>query len=277
MHRIITTNRSYKGVRVNVQERAKTFETNSSSTHAVVVANEHYNASPLEPDSDEAIHVQLGFFGFGPEVFNDLYRKLQYILTLAYELEYKHYVDSEIDSGNIPEEDRINEFHKLSYPNLFMETDGFRKIDAVMYRYCSYHIVPEPAPDNFASVDHQSSTDCYKCLDDFFDEHGITLEQLLFDTGIYIVILGDCGYYLSEVVPKDFIDNAENITWSGRAVVDISPDDDLSDSEWSEVDDYEEDEDSYDDEEYSGLGKEGRFVYDDEAPEEFPDYYDEKE
>ena len=275
MHRIIITNRAYKGVKVNVQERAKTFETNSSSTHAVVVANEHHNASPLDPDSDEAIHVPLGFFGFGPEVFNDFFRKLQYILTLVYELEYDEALDAEVAAGNITKKDKYAEWHQLSYPNLLMDTDGFRRIDSVVYSYCGYHIIPEPAPDDFAGVDHQSSTDYFKCLDDFLDKHHIKLEQFLFDTGVYVAVLSDDGGdRLTDVMPRDFLENAESITWS---CYDQWADEPEGGIDWSEVDDYEEDEDSYDDEEYSGLGKEGRFVYDDEDVEEFPDYYDEEE
>ena len=241
------------------QIRQSVFETNSSSTHCIVVTADNGNAPPLDPDGESRIDVQLDEFGWGPECFNDLYRKLQYVLTLIFETEYRTELSIERKSGNL-EYDR-DKF----YDDIFKDTFGFIQVNDIIQEYCGYGIRPIVNNVRDVYVDHQSC-EYYSGLGDFLDEHNLTLEKFLFDTGVWVVISNDNGG------PKvhEFNELQGKIDTVSRSC-DHNNYDDYEEDE----DAYEEDEDSYDDDEYSGhLSREGRFVYDDEDTEEFPDYSD---
>ena len=222
------------------QIREGVFETNSSSTHCVVVTKNHGNVPPLEPDHGSLIVVELGEFGWGPECFNDFYKKLQYVLTMIYETEYATELDIEIKGGNLPASAR-NEFQ----PDLFKNTFGFTQVDDLIYEYCGYRL--EPLYAKYCGIDHQSCEN-YSDINDFLDDNDVSLPNLLFDTGIYIVLTDDNGGTRVEEFPelKGNIERVSPVRWD--------PDED--------------------DEDISFHEREGRFR--DEDAEEFPDFYEEE-
>lgn len=245
------------------QIRKGVFETNSSSTHCIVVTTDHENASPLEPDWDGTIHVATSFFGFGPEKFNDLYRKLQYVLTMVQETEYKQLVLDEIESGNL---DTAARYHidSLDYPELMCDTDGFRAIDDLMYSYCGYRLAPEAGLD--VGIDHQSCED-FNSLNDFLGTHGISLERLLFDNGVYIVVTSDCGPHIEDFVEFQDKSKIEKVTESGYGFVDLDPDVDED-----EADDYDDD----DDENITRINRHPQYYHPDDEDDYDYDYDDDE-
>lgn len=234
------------------QIREGVFETNSSSTHCIVVTTDHGNASPLEPDSDHLIEVSLDEFSWGPECFSDLYRKLQYVLTMIYATEYRIELDIEIRGGNLTKEDRYK-FHE----DIFKDTFGFMQVNDLIQEYCGYGIKPIVNNIDDVYIDHQSCED-YSSLGDFLDAHDITLDKLLFDTGVYILVSNDNGG-----------PNVQDFSELQGKVEKATPSWGLDPS------DYDDDDEDWDDEDISFHDHEGKF--EDTDAEEFPDYYDEEE
>lgn len=178
---------------IQVQVRGGTFETNSSSLHAIAILNEHHNNPPLEPEyEDERIHVTLGEYYGEEERFRDLYHKLSYLLTFIKCTEY-------YDNGVAT----YGEYHETENPNgfnfdspfdlkLFMETDGFRSLDAEVYSYCGYHLVPDDPYK--AEIDHQAF-DHATTIEGLMRSWRCTLHDFLFDTAYMVVISMDGGPY----------------------------------------------------------------------------------
>lgn len=65
-----------------IKIRRGTFETNSSSTHSIVISDKDRGYSyDLPVDENGILTLTFGSFGWGPDVLNTPYEKLTYLLT----------------------------------------------------------------------------------------------------------------------------------------------------------------------------------------------------
>lgn len=72
-----------------IQIRKNVFETNSSSTHSLVISakNRNYNYS-LPVDDDGVLTVKFGEFGWGPKLLKEPIEKLSYLITDRHKIYY---------------------------------------------------------------------------------------------------------------------------------------------------------------------------------------------
>ena len=181
------------------------FETNSSSTHTITIGNAAkklisiFNKGYYEFDEetgesdfirpDNYIHMSFGDFGWGPEIINDVYRKIQYALTMVIETEGNHgEIKSLEDYYNTKGFKAINELVKkeCGSDGIIIYNDDENEI-----RFESYssddpnkgYIVHE------GYIDHDSCD--FKSLQDFLDHYNISLHDFLFDSNVTLIIDGE--------------------------------------------------------------------------------------
>jgi len=193
---------------MKTQIRCGVFETNSSSSHSVSVGNyeekirwllnygdayDEKTNTYYEIYDDGYFYVSFGEFGWGPYVRNDVFTKLQYALTMVIETEGHH---GEIQS--------IEDYY---------ETEGFKAINELVKEHCKCdgvriesrdcekeppEIIWHPSEEDKERgwlthegyIDHDSC-ECYKSLQDFIDEIGVSLEDFIFDTNVTLIINHD--------------------------------------------------------------------------------------
>ena len=63
--------------------RRGVFETNSSSTHALVISDVFTGIDTIPVQDDGKVHIFPGEFGWGPEVYHDAPAKASYCYTHA--------------------------------------------------------------------------------------------------------------------------------------------------------------------------------------------------
>ena len=73
-------------MRNNIRDRV--FESNSSSSHTLVISDSGREPSKLIPDSEGYIHVDYGEFGKDLMMYDSQYDKLSYLVTLCYYCTY---------------------------------------------------------------------------------------------------------------------------------------------------------------------------------------------
>ena len=154
------------------QIRRSVFETNSSSTHALCVEGKEMTDNLRVNVDDNKVHVEFGEFGWGFDKYNDAYTKLQYVITMAFQLN--------CDCKTMGE---------------FRGTDEFREINEIVSQHCNcdgVHVDDEIIHHRdwneiCGSVDHQSVCS----FDALFKE--CTLEQFIFSPQITLIIASD-GY-----------------------------------------------------------------------------------
>ena len=66
---------------MNQVTRKSAFETNSSSTHSIVISGGNYVSDKLHVNADNEIEAHSGEFGWGYDEFNDAETKLAYCVT----------------------------------------------------------------------------------------------------------------------------------------------------------------------------------------------------
>lgn len=109
---------------MNIFLRKNVFETNSSSTHSLVIAGDL-----LKPSNDCTIYLCNHEYGWDPDTFPDLESRIAYIFLAIrdYPVLYEHYLDTfkkvlntvyNISSADYPQVEFVNDSSK---PFLFIE------------------------------------------------------------------------------------------------------------------------------------------------------------
>lgn len=171
------------GFNVKINIRKGCFETNSSSMHSVCISKNETEFSTIKVEvGDNMVHVPFGQFGWEVKEYRDPYTKLQYALTMVLETES---IKSEEDFYNSEGFKAINEVVESH-----LNCDGVivdDKFDTGRYGIDTYI-------DTEGYIDHQSSVDSYKSLQDFLDENGISLEDFIFNTKVILKTDNDNHY-----------------------------------------------------------------------------------
>ena len=165
-----------------IQIRKNVFETNSSSTHSLVISKKdrEYNyALPIEDDG--TLIIPFGEFGWGPEILAAPIEKLSYLITDR--------------SGlyDIPEELK-NESDEAIYDYIMEESEAIRDIVEVVKSCCpevkEVRFELGDSWNPFGYVDHQSHGTSY--------EEDLSIEEIAFSNKVIIMIANDNGYYYDE-------------------------------------------------------------------------------
>lgn len=145
------------------QIRYRVFETNSSSCHSICIRK----------NENAVLHITFGEFGWGYEEYNDKTTKLQYILTMA----------AEVNDWETPED--------------FFNTDDFIEINELIKTKTHFYNGIEFVEDSFDShnningyIDHQSR-EGYHSIHDFLDWYGVSLEDFIFNPDVVLIIDND--------------------------------------------------------------------------------------
>lgn len=147
-----------------IQIRHGVFETNSSSTHSITVSSKNLKPPILNILDDGCIHVDLGEFGWEEASYYSQNDRLSYLLTMLYEL----------TGMGIS----YSKNYELNVMKLMLESDDF---DRISDEVCSYVGVDRIVIDNiYGYIDHQSSTDYYRTIDEFLADCGCTIKEFVF-------------------------------------------------------------------------------------------------
>lgn len=181
------------------QIRKNIFETNSSSTHSVSIANPKLNYDQLidyvNPD-DNMIHIQFGEFGWGYDEYEDAYNKLAYLLTMILETRKATFCRGGITT--IDEYYMLDEFilvesivteNTPGCKGICIDNDGFKFNE---YDDPDIDIKNESHGylDHNGYIDHQSCED-YESLNDFLEDWGTNITDFIFNENIQLVIDND--------------------------------------------------------------------------------------
>ena len=162
-----------------LQIRKNVFETNSSSTHSLVMSNKDRGYNYNLPVEDGVLTIPFGEFGWGPELLVEPIEKLSYLIT------------DRIDIYDIPDEIKDDED---AIQALIMESEPIREIvDAIKYCCSEVEEVRFEIGDNwnpFGYVDHQS---CGTSRED-----GLSIEEIVFSNKVIIMISNDNGDYYED-------------------------------------------------------------------------------
>ena len=162
-----------------LQIRKNVFETNSSSTHSLVISNKERSYDYNLPVEDGVLTIPFGEFGWGPDILSTPIEKLSYLIT------------DRIDLYDLPEDIKDDED---AVQALIMESEPICEIvDAIKYACPEVKEVRFEVGDSwhpFGYVDHQS---CGTSRED-----GLSIEEIAFSNKVIIMIANDNGYYYED-------------------------------------------------------------------------------
>lgn len=165
MKGVMSVNKIVKAVNI----RRGVFETNSSSSHSVTLRNGGESDTRFfHVDDENRVVVTPDEYGWGYEVLTEPDQKLSYLVTMVME--------------------RLSSDHSVIDDELLHEDEDFKKILECIAAYTDYKDVVLVDPPYCFYIDHQSY---YDKLDEFLSDWGVTMNQLLFDTGVSIIIDND--------------------------------------------------------------------------------------
>lgn len=159
--------------------RKNVFETNSSSTHSLVLSKKDRGWNfDLPVDEDGVLTVKFGEFGWGPQVLSTPMEKLSYLIT-----------------------DRGPTYEDGYFEELIEESDELQKIVNIIKEQCPYvkEVWFEPNDDDyyrFGYVDHESDGTSY----------GMSIKELVFSNDVIILIDNDNSNHY-----KDYFEG-----WNGK-------------------------------------------------------------
>lgn len=162
------------------QIRSGVFETNSSSTHSLVLRDKStpLSDSYLTVQDDGYVHVSFGEFGWGYDVLDSQEEKLSYLCTMA------AYSDNNMASNE--------DFYKT--PDFMAINEAIQNrcdcngviVDTEISKYVGADGASWPNFDGY--IDHQS---VYTSLQSFLDGYDTTIEEVVFSFGAEIIIDND--------------------------------------------------------------------------------------
>ena len=162
-----------------LQIRKNVFETNSSSTHSLVISKNERAYNYSLPIEDGVLTIPFGEFGWGPDILSTPIEKLSYLIT------------DRIDLYDIPEEIKDDED---AIQELIMKSEPISEIIDVIKHCCpEVEEVRFELDDNFTPfgyVDHES-------LGTSRDD-GLSIEEIVFSNKVIIMIDNDNSYYYKE-------------------------------------------------------------------------------
>jgi hypothetical protein len=162
-----------------IQIRKNVFETNSSSTHSLVISNKERTYNYSLPVEAGVLTIPFGEFGWGPELLVEPIEKLSYLVT------------DRIDLYDIPEEIKDDED---AIQSLIRDSEPINEIiDAIKYCCPEIEEVRFEIGDSwnpFGYVDHQS---CGTSRSE-----GLSIEEIVFSNKVIIMISNDNGYYYED-------------------------------------------------------------------------------
>ena len=166
-----------------IQIRKNVFETNSSSTHSLVISKKdrNYDYDGLII-ADGILHISFGEYGWGPAVLKYPHEKLSYLITDRNNISY--------DWQNPPSEEEFE--YMLSQDGSVQEIIEVVKsccpeVKEVKYEFCDRY-------NPLGYVDHQSRGTSY--------ESDLSLEDIIFSNKVIIMIDNDNSYHY-----EDYFDN----------------------------------------------------------------------
>ena len=160
-----------------LQIRKNVFETNSSSTHSLVISKKERSYDYTLPVDTGVLTIPFGEFGWGPELLLEPIEKLSYLVT------------DRIDLYEIPEEIKNDED---AIQALIMESDEIKRIVEVVKSCCpnveSVRFELNDSWNPFGYVDHQSQGTTY--------DVDLSIEEIIFSNKVVIMIDNDnsCHY-----------------------------------------------------------------------------------
>lgn len=179
--------------------RNSVFETNSSSSHSISVRRNKSGHYDYKLNLNKSGFCILTFgcfhdFGWGPDKYNDLESKLNYLACLAVETYNRNMRERKRKPITTPEEilniPDMKKLYKLVKENV-KDFRGFKVLNDFLY-YVNYEGVEIPYYEPARSIDHQSWED-YKDLNDWAKVNKITLENFLFNPYVELFISNDNG------------------------------------------------------------------------------------
>jgi hypothetical protein len=194
--------------------RNEVFETNSSSMHSLVMAMpmtgklEKFNKDSSFEFFDEEgyVIVNMGRYGWSTEDGRPLSsqsEKMSYLLTMVHDCEL-------VDVGTVYR--HMYRSNDVSPSDLLKQTDGFSALDSwiaskrengkgisPVYRWEGFEFEEwKSATDGYKYhidsdyyIDHQSSTDDYEDLNDFLKKNKTTLDEIILNPRVRILIDND--------------------------------------------------------------------------------------
>lgn len=170
MKGVMSVNKIVKAVNI----RKGVFETNSSSSHSVTLRKGGESDTRFfHVDDENRVVVTPDEYGWGYEVLTEPDQKLSYLVTMVMQ--------------------RLSDNYSVIDDELLHEDEDFKKIVECITTYTDYKDVILSDPTYKSGrfdfyIDHQSY---YGSLDEFLSDWGVTMNQLLFDTGVSIIIDND--------------------------------------------------------------------------------------
>lgn len=174
-----------------LQIRKSVFETNSSSSHVVSIVSEiHDFKYELELNAEGKVEIEFGTFGCDHEEFNDSFRKLQYLLTMAITLNLQRI--KSLEDFYLTDDFLLIESTVCGCVNgckgIEIHNDGIKELyyeanrDGETKKY-SYMI-------SCGGIDHQSY-EHYSVLFDFLNDWNVDIESFIFDRNIHMITKSD--------------------------------------------------------------------------------------
>ena len=160
-----------------IQIRKNVFETNSSSTHSLVISKKERSYDYHLPVEAGVLTIPFGEFGWGPELLIEPIEKLSYLVT------------DRLDMYDIPEEIKDDED---AVQETIMESDEIRRIVEVVMSCCpnvkKVRFELSDSWNPFGYVDHQSQGTTH--------DVDLSIEDLIFSNKVVIMIDNDnsCHY-----------------------------------------------------------------------------------
>lgn len=183
--------------------RKDVFETNSSSTHSLVIKRNKSGVYDYNLPMNKNGLVPLVFgscfdFGWGPAEYRDAYAKLNYLVCMAFQIYQMQAVEHNrpplcrpTDILNIKDIKRIAKVISQKIPNF----RGFFIGDMDEFYVCKSYNENKPNElmiDSYNSIDHQSCEDyMFLNLDDYLKRNKITIENFIFNPRVILSISND--------------------------------------------------------------------------------------
>ena len=179
--------------------RNNVFETNSSSTHSLIIKRnmtKEYDYKVVMSKRGEVLlyYLQNINFGWGPAQYNDCNTKLNYLACLALECwQYTHSYEPEKllkepkEIYNLPDIKKLERVCKKNIPGFtkfVFNPEGFDNFNDTGELWINF---------DYNSIDHYSYEN-FSGIDDFLKHHKISIENFLFNPCVVLDIYNDNDY-----------------------------------------------------------------------------------